>query len=252
MKVSIVTVCLNSSGTIAECLDSIVRQKYSNIESIIIDGGSTDGTLSIVQNYHSVIGYQESVPGLGIYDAMNRGIEMATGDLIGILNSDDLLMDEWAIERVVKGFEMNPDAGIVYGDLVYVDVVNTSRITRYWKAGIATVRKFRMGWMPPHPTFYMKREKFQEVGGYRNDLGTAGDYEFMLRAMVKFGIKAAYIPYVLVKMRRGGVSNGSFTRRFRANLNDRQAWTVNKIRPFFFFSVLKPLRKITQYLMRPK
>lgn len=251
MKVSIITVCLNSSKTITDCLNSIALQSYDNIESVLIDGGSTDNTLELITEFSHIIGYQISVPKLGIYDAMNLGIERSSGDIIGILNSDDMLIDQTTIKRIVETFIDNPHIDAVYGDLVYVDVNNISKITRFWKAGNYSKFKFKLGWMPPHPTFYIKKSKLLEVGKYRNDLGTAGDYELILRAFLIKKIKAQYIPYILVKMRRGGVSNGSVKKRLNANHNDRRAWEVNNIRPFLLFAILKPLRKIFQYLIKP-
>lgn len=250
LRVSIVTVCLNSGLTISDCLQSIQNQTYKNIESIIVDGGSTDNTLDTVKKFPDLLIKILTEDGLGIYDAMNKGIQIATGDVIGILNSDDLLSNEDVIGMLAETFINHPEIEIVYGDLVYVDVQNTNLVTRYWRSGIATQDKFRKGWMPPHPTFYMRRSAFTKSGFYRNDMGSAGDYEFMLRSMIKHKLKFKYIPKVFVKMRRGGISNGSFFRRIKANFKDKEAWSVNNIKPHLFFSFLKPLRKLHQYFLR--
>lgn len=250
LRVSIITVCLNSGSTIRDCLQSIRQQAYKNIECIIVDGGSTDNTIDTVKEFPDILNTILSEDGLGIYDAMNKGIQMATGDVIGILNSDDLLNNDEVIGRLADAFINNPETDIVYGDLVYVDVQDTNLVTRYWKSGLAADGKFRRGWMPPHPTFYMRRKSFSKLGFYRNDMGSAGDYEFMLRAMIKYRLKFEYIPEVFVKMRRGGISNGSVFRRIKANLKDKEAWSVNDMKPHPFFSILKPLRKLHQYFIR--
>lgn len=251
-KVSIVTACLNSGKTIRDCLESIRRQTYKNIESIIIDGGSSDNTLEIVKEFPDIVTTIITEKGLGIYDAMNKGFQLATGEILGTLNSDDLLSDEFVIENIIVAFNNNPNFKALYGDLVYVKSDMTSEITRYWKAGNSSLFKFKMGWMPPHPTFYIMREVFEKVGGYKNSLGTAADYEFMLRIMVKYQIEALYVSRVLVKMRRGGVSNSSLNRRLKANINDRKAWIENNLKPVLLFSLLKPLRKLPQFFLRPK
>jgi glycosyltransferase len=232
-------------------LDSIKAQKYVNIESIIVDGGSTDGTLEILHKYSSFIKQIEIRPELGIYESMNRGIDLASGEIIGILNSDDLLEDPMSIQHILNAFNNNPMVEAVYGDLVYVDISSIDMITRYWRAGHFTKAKMRKGWMPPHPTFYIRKDSLNKIGRYRTDLGSAGDYEFMLRALFKHKIKTVYIPQILVKMRRGGVSNGSISRRMKANSNDRLAWHVNDLRPFPLINFMKPLRKLSQYLLRP-
>ncbi len=250
LRVSIITVCLNSEATIRDCLESIRQQGYKNIESIIVDGGSTDNTLDIVNEYPDIVHAIISERGLGIYDAMNKGFQMSSGQILGILNSDDLLSDGSVIEDIVLTLKSNPDKKVLYGDLVYVRSDKIQEITRYWKAGLDSLSKFKKGWMPPHPTFYIIREVFEKVGGYKNSMGTAADYEFMLRVMVKFGFRAIYLPKVLVRMRRGGISNGSLQRRLKANVQDRMAWKVNKLSPHLLFNFFKPLRKLPQYFLR--
>jgi glycosyltransferase len=250
LRVSIITVCLNSEATIRDCLESIRLQGYNNIESIIVDGGSADNTLNIVKEFPDIVHAIVSEDGLGIYDAMNKGFHMSTGQILGILNSDDLLSGSSVIEDIVQTFTNNPDKKVLYGDLVYVKSDKIQEITRYWKAGLDSLSKFKMGWMPPHPTFYITRDVFDRVGGYKNSMGTAADYEFMLRVMVKFGYKAIYLPKVLVRMRRGGISNRSLQRRLKANVQDRMAWKVNQLKPHTLFNLLKPLRKLPQYFIR--
>ncbi len=247
MKVSIITICLNSQDTIFDCLNSIASQKYPFIECIVIDGGSTDKTLDIIHNFTNLDKKIISEPDAGIYDALNKGMELATGSIVGILHSDDILANNESIATIVKAFEQNPSFQCVHGDLVYVSRFKIDEIKRYWKAGKGSKNQYLLGWMPPHPTFYIKKDLMKKVGGYRMDLGTAADYEFMLRVMVKFSFKSFYIPKVLVKMRIGGISNISLKHRLVANLNDRNAWKVNHLKPYFFTIPFKPLRKIHQF-----
>ncbi len=247
MKVSIITICLNSQDTIFDCLNSIANQGYPSIECIIIDGGSKDRTMDIVNNFTNLDKKVISEPDFGIYDALNKGMQLATGSIIGVLHSDDILADKLSISSIVEGFMQNPSFQCVHGDLVYVDRFKIDDVQRYWQAGIGSKKQFLFGWMPPHPTFYIKKDLIKQVGGYRMDLGTAADYEFMLRVMVKFGYKSFYIRKVLVKMRLGGMSNVSMKHRLLANFNDRNAWKVNNLKPYFFTIPFKPLRKIHQF-----
>lgn len=240
---------MNSQDTIFDCLTSIINQTYPNIESIIIDGGSTDKTLAIVNSFSGLSKIVLSEPDLGIYDALNKGMELATGDIIGILHSDDILANSESVSKIAGAFRDNPGYYCLHGDLVYVERFHVEKVVRYWKAGVASKLQFLFGWMPPHPTFYIKREIIKIVGGYRMDIGTASDYEFMLRVLIKFGYKSLYIPEILVKMRKGGISNENIKRRLFANLNDRKAWKVNNLRCYFFTIPLKPIRKLPQYVL---
>ncbi len=246
MKVSIITATYNSAATIAHCLASVKNQSYQNIEHIIIDGGSTDHTLSIVkQNEFS--GKLISEKDNGIYDAMNKGIDLATGDIIGILNSDDLYASDSIIQQLVALFETS-QSDAIYGDLEYVDAVDTQKITRKWNAGQFTPKAFLYGWMPPHPTFFVKAELYKQYGKFNLNVYTAADYELMLRFIYRFGIKVAYLQEVMVKMRTGGVSNQSIKNRLLANKGDRMAWEINGLKPYWFTLFAKPLRKITQFI----
>jgi glycosyltransferase involved in cell wall biosynthesis len=245
MKISVITATYNSAATVRDTLTSICRQDHPDIEHIIIDGRSTDGTLGIVAHFPHVAKIV-SEKDKGIYDAMNKGIRLATGDVIGILNSDDIYIDSSVLSAVATAFA-DPDVMTVYADLQYVDADNPDRIKRTWITGPFRKSSFYYGWMPPHPTFFVRREVYERTGLFNTDLRSAADYELMLRILLKHGVPAYYIPRVIVKMRAGGVSNASLGNRLRANREDRLAWKLNGLRPYFFTLYLKPLRKITQF-----
>ncbi len=247
MKISIITVVFNGVSTIKHCIESVLSQDYDSIEYIIVDGNSTDGTKEIVESYGNKIGKFLSEPDKGIYDAMNKGIELATGDVIGILNADDFYADQTVISSIAKTLKSTGSEGC-YADLDYVDGQDNSVIKRKWVSGPYTQNSFLMGWMPPHPTFFVKKECYNKFGKFRLDMGSAADYELMLRMIYKNGIKLAYVPKVTVKMRTGGVSNSTYKNRIEANKNDRKAWKINGLTPRFFTLWLKPVRKIVQFL----
>lgn len=244
VRISILTATLNSATTLQDCLKSVGEQTVQ-CEHIIIDGGSSDNTVAIAESYPSVTRII-SEPDKGIYDAMNKGIAVATGDIIGILNSDDYFAHRDVLKRVYEVFvEKRVDS--CYGDLVYVDAFNTNRVRRVWISGAFDYRRFYWGWMPPHPTFFVRRAIYDKFGTYNVSLGTSADYEFMLRVLVKYRISSVYIPDVLVKMRIGGVSNKSFLNRLAANRMDRLAWKVNALKPLPWTLAVKPLSKIPQF-----
>ena len=245
MKVSIITVTLNSEKYLADCIQSVRKQGYSNIEHIIIDGKSTDGTLHIIKKNENHLSWISETD-RGMYDAINKGIALATGDIIGILNSDDIFASEDVIENIVHCFKTeNTDS--VYGDLVYVKPSNTEKVFRLWKGVTYKRYRFRYGWMPAHPTFYMKRSLIEKYGPYENHYYTAADYEFMARYLYKHKISATYLEQLVIKMRTGGASNISLKCRLRANRRDYLAMKRNNIPFSFFVSILKPLSKIGQF-----
>lgn len=245
LKVSIITITYNSEATLEDTLKSVLNQTYKNIEYIIVDGKSTDGTLTIIDAYKSNIAKVVSEKDKGLYDALNKGITMATGDVIGILHSDDFYTSNTVIEKVVQTLsENNSDA--VYADLYYVDKNNTDNIFRKWKSGNYKHGMFVSGWMPPHPTFFAKRGCYQSFGSFNLNLVSAADYELMLRFIHKHKIKLAYLPEFIIKMRVGGKSNVSLKNRIRANNEDRKAWKINGLKPHFYTLYAKPLRKIIQ------
>ncbi len=246
MKVSIITVVYNGEKTIAETIDSVLAQDYKSIEYLVIDGQSTDQTKSIIRSYGDKIQTFLSEPDSGMYDAMNKGIALATGEIIGILNADDVYNSNHTISDVVQQFLENQSDG-VYGDLVYVDSENQGQVKRNWKAGRYKKGAFLWGWMPPHPTFFIKKDWYHRYGVFRMDLGSAADYELMLRMIHKNHAKLSYLQQVTVRMRVGGVSNISLKNRLFANRNDRLAWNVNDLKPYPFTVFMKPLRKILQF-----
>ncbi|CAN5894797.1 glycosyltransferase family 2 protein [soil metagenome] len=246
MKVSIITVTYNSEKYLQDCIESVIKQRYPDIEHIIIDGKSTDNTVAIIQQYESKISRWISETDKGMYDGLNKGMLMATGDIIGILNSDDMLDSDDVITRIVQSFkEQETDA--VYGDLEYVDANDTNKIIRIWHGKPFKRYRFRYGWMPAHPTFYIKRSLIEQFGFYLNHYYTAADYEFMARYLYKHRVKAYYLQMLVVKMRIGGQSNKNFRQRLRANRRDYLAMKKNKIPFAFVVSILKPLIKVHQF-----
>lgn len=246
MKVSIITVTYNSAETVEQTILSVINQTYPNIEYIIIDGGSSDDTLNIAAKFKDKIARIVSEKDRGIYDALNKGISMASGDVIGLLHSDDFYIHNKVVEQYVDQFnESNVDA--VYSDLYYVDQTNTNTIIRKWKSGDYSPGAFLNGWMPPHPTFFVRKSIYKKFGEFDLRFQSAADYELMLRFIHKHGIKLRYLPEFTIKMRQGGKSNVSLANRLRANLEDRKAWEVNGIKPRFYTLYLKPLRKLIQF-----
>lgn len=245
MKISIITACYNSADTIRDTIESVLSQNYADVEYIIVDGKSTDDTLRIVDEYKGRIAKVVSEKDNGIYFALNKGIELASGDVVGILHADDVYTNEAVISSVMKKMET---ADAVYGDLQYVDRKNISKVIRHWKSGIYHTGMFRKGWMPPHPAFFLKKKCYAQYGTFNTTFRTAADYELMLRMIHKHGVPVAYIPEVLVKMRVGGVSNVTLKNRINANREDKRAWLINGLKPGMLTMIRKPLSKLGQYL----
>lgn len=227
-------------------LDSVRDQTYLCIEHLLIDGGSTDESMDIIKNYPH-LAKVISEPDLGTYDAMNKGILLATGDIIGILNADDFYKHADVIAQVMEVFK-NKRVEAVYGDLNYVDPNNVNKIVRKWRSGRYDKNRFLKGWMPPHPAFFIKKKCYEEFGLYNTKFTISADYELMLRMLYLHQVPCAHIPEVLVAMRTGGQSNSSIARRLTANREDRQAWQMNGLKPGLFTLWLKPLSKLSQYI----
>ncbi|MGC8495392.1 MAG: glycosyltransferase family 2 protein [Syntrophobacteraceae bacterium] len=246
--ISIITAVRNGAKTLEDCLESIERQTLRP-EHIVIDGGSTDGTLEVIRRRGRGLAKTLCEPDRGVYDAMNKGIGMATADIVGILNSDDLYTHPCVLERVSRVFA-DTKVQCCYADLNYVDRVDLNRVVRAWRSGHYDKRSFYWGWMPPHPTFFVRREIYERFGRFNLELGSAADYELMLRFLLKHGLTAAYLPEVIVNMRCGGVSNATLKNRIKANRMDRKAWKVNDLAPLPWTVFMKPLRKIGQFFTK--
>ena len=245
-KVSIITATFNSASTIADTLESVRIQTYPTIEHIIVDGLSTDNTLTIVNNaqrIEQVVSEKDN----GIYDAMNKGIALTNGEIIGILNSDDFYAHEKVIEEVVALFEQT-DCDAVYGNLIFVHPDNPKKVLRKWIAGGYDLNLFLKGWMPPHPTFFVKKSIYDQLGNFNIALRSSADYELLLRFLYVNKIKVEYLHDVLVHMRSGGQSTKSFSNRIKAHKEDYMAWRLNGLTPKWYTLMLKPVRKIKQFL----
>lgn len=247
MKITVITVSFNAQKTIVDTILSVAGQGYPDVEYIVVDGGSTDATMELVKSNSTRIASFICERDNGLYDAMNKGIQLATGDVIGFLNADDMYADEQVVSRVAEVFN-DTTVEACYGDLVYFAADNSQRVVRIWKAGDFTSKKMYNGWMPPHPTFFVRRDCYIRNGGYRADMGSSADYELMLRYILCCKIKVAYVPHTLVCMRTGGVSNATFRNRLRAHAMDWKAWRVNGLFPYPWSLPLKPLRKLLQWL----
>lgn len=248
MKISIITAVFNRKNTISIALNSIISQEYKNVELIIQDGGSTDGTLAEIEKFESFNLKLISEPDNGIYDAINRGISRAEGDVIGLMHSDDFFPHEKVLSLVASAFG-DPEIDGVYGDLEYVSSVAPNKVIRYWRAGAYDPRKLRWGWMPPHPTLYLRKSVFNRLGLYDTSLEIAADYDAVLRFLILGNIRLAYIPQVLVKMRAGGASNGSIWKIILKSNEDFIAIRRNRVGGFGTLA-LKNIVKASQFFVK--
>ena len=228
IKISVVTAVFNGERTIAQAIESVLDQNYPAVESVVIDGASRDATLSILEPYRPRLGKLISEPDEGIYDALNKGIRHATGDVVGFLHADDLFEDDDVLAKVAAAFA-DPDVDAVYGDLVYVRHDNVGQIIRYWKSGSYDPAALARGWMPPHPTFYVRRAVYERLGGFDTRYRIAADYDTVLRFLAVNKIRAAYIPEVLVRMRTGGISNRSLRTILRKSKEDYEVIRRNQL-----------------------
>ena len=217
--ISVVTAVYNRAATVGEALDSVLSQVSADVEPVVIDGASNDGTLEVIEPYRPRLSVCISEPDSGVYDALNKGIEQSRGDVIGFLHADDLFADNRVLERIGLAFERT-GADAVYGDLVYVDKNDPLRVVRYWQAGSYRKDRLLSGWMPPHPTFYVKRSVYERLGVFDTRYRIAADYDSILRFLFVAGIDVAYVPEVLVRMRTGGLSNRSLSTITRKSRED--------------------------------
>lgn len=228
LTISVITAVFNNAQTVADALDSVLSQSYRDVETVVIDGGSTDGTQEILRTYSDRLSILVSEPDKGIYDALNKGIGKATGDVIGLMHSDDVFADANVLARVAAVF-VDPTVQAVYGDLLYVRKSDTGDVVRYWRPGEFSRRKLVWGWMPPHPTLYLRRSVYGRVGGFDTRYRIAADYDHILRVFSEPALNPVYIPTVLVKMRLGGSSNRSFSSIIRKSLEDFHALRQNRV-----------------------
>ncbi|WP_318422427.1 glycosyltransferase family 2 protein [Photobacterium leiognathi] len=243
MKISIVTVCYNSEKTIEDTIKSIAAQTYKNIEYIIIDGGSNDMTNDIINKYKDIVSIHVSEADDGLYDAMNKGIKLATGDVVGILNSDDILFDENVIVNIVNSFSTDIDG--VYSDLIYVKQNDLNSVSRLYSSKIFSNKLIKFGFMIPHPTFYVKKSCYDKYGYYKNDYRVAADFELITR-FIKSDVKLKRLPIFSVKMREGGISSRGIMWRIHQNFEIVRACKENNIQTNIFYIMLKlPYKLLT-------
>ena len=248
IKISVVTAVFNRHQTVGQALDSVLSQSYAAVESIVIDGASTDGTLGVVEGYRPRLGVFLSEPDQGIYDALNKGIKHATGDVVGFMHADDVFENNEVLAKVAAVFQ-NPAIDAVYGDLVYVQNDDVSQVIRYWKSGNYNDAALLCGWMPPHPTFYVRRSVYERLGGFNTRYRIAADYDTILRFLAVGKIRATYIPEVLVKMRVGGISNRSVKSIIRKSTEDLEVLRRNGVGGIWTL-LRKNLRKVSQFWRR--
>ncbi len=248
MKISIITVCYNSSNTIEDTIKSVINQNYfKNVQYIIIDGGSSDNTLQIISKYSDKIDVLISESDKGIYDAMNKGIKYATSDIIGILNSDDVFQDENVLSEVENYFYLDKNLDILYGDLVYVKSEDLTNVVRHWKSTNYHNKFFENGNVPPHPTLFLKSRVYELLGSFNLNFTLASDYEFMLRVFKSKRFKSKYINRLIVRMRLGGATNKNFKNIYIGNLEIYKAWIYNKYKIPLYFFPLRIYKKIKQF-----
>ena len=246
--ISLITVTYNSSKTLRDTLNSVLYQSYSNIEYLIIDGASQDGTVEIIKEFEILFGGRMrwiSEKDHGLYDAMNKGIEMATGEVVGFINSDDLFASSTAIEEVMQCFKRNEPIDCVYANLYYVAQENTNKIIRHWISG--NQRPFAEGWHPAHPTFYCKKTVYESYGGFDLEYKLAADFELMLRFIEKKRISIVYLPKPLVCMRLGGATSKNLTNILKGNFECIRAFKKNEIRVKFYYPICRIFLKLKQY-----
>ncbi len=249
MKITVVTATYNCASTIGACLRSVAGQTHPDTEHIVVDGASRDGTVDVLHRHSGQLSRIISEPDKGIYDALNKGVANASGDIVGFLHADDLYADNKVLEDVAVAFQ-NPEVDAVYGDLTYVQKADTDKVVRYWRSSPFMRSSLARGWMPPHPTLYLRRGVYERFGGFDLSYRIAADYDFMLRVLGAINGKIIYLPRVLVKMRLGGESNRSIRNVIRKSAEDLRALRSNGVGGLASL-VLKNGTKFVQFVRRP-
>lgn len=249
MKVTIITATYNSEKYIIDCINSVNQQGWPLIQHVFIDGGSTDSTLSIVEKFSKREKIVLSEPDNGIYDAMNKGIFLSDGDVVGILNSDDLFKDSNVVESIVNTIKKK-ECDCVYGDLEFVSQSNINQVVRFWKSEQFHKNSFSVGWHPPHPTFYVKKEIYDKYGSFDIDLEVSADFELMLRFLEKHNVSNCYLNKTFVKMRYGGESTGSLKKIVLGNKNIMKAFKKNDIPVSIFYPFFRIFSKLPQFMKK--
>lgn len=248
MKISIITVVYNNEKTIKDAIQSVLGQTYKNIEYVIIDGSSKDNTVNLINEYKEKLGYFISEKDSGLYDAMNKGIQACTGDVIGILNSDDLYQDFGVLATVMEQFNNDPELDILYGDLVYVKSHDTNKVVRNWKSKAYYNNFFENANVPPHPSLFVRSNVYKEAGLFDLQYKLAADYELMLRMFKKHNFKSKYINRLIIKMRLGGATNQSFTNIVNQNKEILKAWKNNGLQAPFYLMPLRIFMRLLQFV----
>lgn len=246
MKISIITVCYNSEKHIKTAIESVINQTYNNIEYIVVDGASKDKTVDIVKSYGDKITKFVSEPDKGIYDAMNKGFQMATGDYLAVINSDDFYMSNNAIESVVNELNKKQTESL-FADLIYVEENNTDKQVRYWKSNEFVKGSFKKGWHPAHPTFFVKNEVYKKYGYFDLSFKLAADFELMLRFLEKHQISSCHLPKPIIKMRLGGATNKNFKNIYNQNIECYRAFKVNHLPVSILYPLYRLLPKLIQF-----
>lgn len=247
MKVSIITVTYNSSDTIADCVKSVAAQTYPDIEHIIIDGASTDNTTEIVRSLPNRVKRIVSEPDTGIYDAMNKGIKLAMGEVIGILNSDDLYENNTVIEMIANSFNNDEEVEAIHADLFYVKKDDTNKIVRYWKTKEFYTGAFAKGWHPAHPTLFVRKEMYENYGVFDLNFKLAADFELMLRFFERYKINSKYLPEPIIRMRLGGATSKNMKNIINQNIECYKAFKTNNLSSSVFYPIYRLMPKLKQY-----